>query len=235
MSSLEVLVPGVVTFAAADALAGEQDAREQVREQVERTVQQSVEQAVRGAQAGEHAQKLEEELAKARQAVDELQATPSGGTVSITKDGNGNVVIRTADGKTIVVNEGLIPPGALDFQAMVGSAAPPPMPFDQGPPEGVLALIGIIFGCITVMVVGWPLARAFGRRVEARAAAPGVPADVAVRLERIEHAVDAVAVEMERVSEAQRYSARLLTERLPESVPQLAGAERAARATADRA
>ena len=31
-----------------------------------------------------------------------------------------------------------------------------------------------------------------------------------------------MAVEMERVSEAQRYSARLLTERLPDRDPQLA-------------
>jgi hypothetical protein len=33
-----------------------------------------------------------------------------------------------------------------------------------------------------------------------------------------------MAVELERVSEAQRYSARLLTERLPESWQQLAAA-----------
>jgi hypothetical protein len=56
-----------------------------------------------------------------------------------------------------------------------------------------------------------------------------VPNDVGPRLERIEQAVESVAVEMERVSEAQRFSARLLSERLPEALPQLdaAAAQRA--------
>lgn len=33
------------------------------------------------------------------------------------------------------------------------------------------------------------------------------------RLERLEQAVDAIAIEIERVSEAQRYTTKLLTER----------------------
>jgi hypothetical protein len=35
------------------------------------------------------------------------------------------------------------------------------------------------------------------------------------RLERIENAVDAIAIEVERISEAQRFSAALLSDRLP--------------------
>jgi hypothetical protein len=37
------------------------------------------------------------------------------------------------------------------------------------------------------------------------------------RFERLEHAVDAIAVEVERISEAQRFSARLLNEQSSES------------------
>ena len=52
-------------------------------------------------------------------------------------------------------------------------------------------------------------------------APPAAPAPSSVeqdeRLRRIEAVVETMAVEVERVSEAQRYSARLLTERLPES------------------
>jgi hypothetical protein len=39
------------------------------------------------------------------------------------------------------------------------------------------------------------------------------------RLERIEAAVDAIAVEVERISEVQRFSARLQSEKKPERLP----------------
>ena len=37
--------------------------------------------------------------------------------------------------------------------------------------------------------------------------------DVTSRLERIEQAVDAIAIEVERISEGQRFTTKLLTER----------------------
>lgn len=49
------------------------------------------------------------------------------------------------------------------------------------------------------------------------AAAPHVEPHVAPRIDRLEQAIESIAVEMERVAEAQRYSAKLLTERLPEA------------------
>src|SRR5438105_3174778 len=55
-----------------------------------------------------------------------------------------------------------------------------------------------------------------GRRVD-RKAAP-LDQEVVRRLDRIEQAIETMAVEVERVSEAQRYSARLLTERLPDGL-----------------
>jgi hypothetical protein len=54
-----------------------------------------------------------------------------------------------------------------------------------------------------------------------RSGAPTPAPDV--RLERIEQAIDAIAVEVERVGEAQRYSARLLAER---GTPRAAGEPR---------
>ena len=44
--------------------------------------------------------------------------------------------------------------------------------------------------------------------------APAAP-DSTERLERIEQAVDAIAIEVERVSEGQRFVTRLLSERAP--------------------
>jgi hypothetical protein len=37
------------------------------------------------------------------------------------------------------------------------------------------------------------------------------------RIERIEHAVDAIAIEIERISEAQRFTTRLLSDRVSSS------------------
>jgi hypothetical protein len=44
----------------------------------------------------------------------------------------------------------------------------------------------------------------------------GIPQIDDSRFERLEHAVDAIAVEVERISEAQRFSAKLLSEQSSE-------------------
>lgn len=67
---------------------------------------------------------------------------------------------------------------------------------------------------IVTLALGIPLVRAWVRRME-RGAPPqsALPGDVAGRLERIEHAVDAVALEVERIAEGQRFTTKLLSER----------------------
>ena len=57
-----------------------------------------------------------------------------------------------------------------------------------------------------------PIARAYARRLESTPAS-AIPPDVSARLERIEQAVDAIAIEMERVSEGQRFTTKLLADR----------------------
>jgi hypothetical protein len=54
------------------------------------------------------------------------------------------------------------------------------------------------------------------KRIEARRAPLGD--GVEQRLERIEAAVDVIAVEVERIAEAQRFTARLTAERAPGSL-----------------
>jgi hypothetical protein len=74
----------------------------------------------------------------------------------------------------------------------------------------------VVGGAIAIFV---PLIRVLARRVElqhtARTSLPD--AEVAARLERIERAVESIAVEMERVSEGQRFTTKLLSERRPSS------------------
>ena len=63
-----------------------------------------------------------------------------------------------------------------------------------------------------VIAIGVPLARAYSRRMDADSRNPRIPSEVTSRLERIEQAVDAVALEVERISEGQRFTTKLLSE-----------------------
>jgi hypothetical protein len=68
------------------------------------------------------------------------------------------------------------------------------------------------FATACIMGIGIPIARAYARKLDAQAKNPGVPYEVTSRLERMEHAIEAVAIEVERISEGQRFTTRLLSE-----------------------
>jgi len=71
-----------------------------------------------------------------------------------------------------------------------------------------------LFVCITATAIGVPIARAFARRIERDTPRdPIAPPDVTARLERMEQAIDSIALEVERISEGQRFTTRLLAER----------------------
>lgn len=71
--------------------------------------------------------------------------------------------------------------------------------------------VGVMFA-IAFMVVGTTLVKALGRKWD-REAQIGIPPEVNARLSHMEQALDAIAVEVERVSEGQRFTTKLLTER----------------------
>jgi hypothetical protein len=68
------------------------------------------------------------------------------------------------------------------------------------------------FLCAIVLAIGVPLARAYSRRMDAESRNPRLPTEVSERLERMEHALDSVALEVERISEGQRFTTKLLSE-----------------------
>ena len=76
-----------------------------------------------------------------------------------------------------------------------------------------------MFVMVGVTVIFYPVTRAWARRMDAEAQRGGLGADVRPRLERIEQAVDAIALEVERISEGQRFTTRLLAERGSERLP----------------
>ena len=88
----------------------------------------------------------------------------------------------------------------------------------QASTGGDIAMLAIIFG--TGSSVLYPLVRAWARRIENRNAPTALPLrDVEERLDRIERAVESIAVEVERVSEGQRFVTKLLAERPAAKLP----------------
>lgn len=88
----------------------------------------------------------------------------------------------------------------------------------QAQSGGEVAIAAIVMGTMTGML--YPLIRAFARRLENRGAPPSLSSrEVEDRLDRIERAVESIAVEVERVSEGQRFVTKLLAERPTTKLP----------------
>ena len=98
----------------------------------------------------------------------------------------------------------------MTANAGVPGAVVPPKPEPRnGPPEEVFVLGGMF-----IFVVLLPLSIALARRIWRRGVATitSLPAELTERLTRLEQGMDAVAVEVERIGEGQRYMARLFGE-----------------------
>ncbi|HUQ20290.1 MAG TPA: hypothetical protein VM099_11815 [Gemmatimonadaceae bacterium] len=87
------------------------------------------------------------------------------------------------------------------------------------------------FAMIIAIVVGRPMVKAISAKVENESRHPQVPPEVMSRLERIEQAVDAIAVEVERISEGQRFTTKLLSEVRQGALPAGSQAQTDARRT----
>ena len=110
--------------------------------------------------------------------------------------------------------------------------APPDLPrqFTIRGPNGEQTVIGIpppneiipqqavdisiaFFLTIAAIIIGLPLARAFARRMDRKSGGTAqIPSEVSAQLAHLSQAVDAIAVEVERISEGQRFTTRLLSE-----------------------
>jgi hypothetical protein len=104
------------------------------------------------------------------------------------------ITIRGRDGSQTVVG---LPPG---FNAR-----------DVIPPQAVDISIAF-FITIATIIIGLPIARAIARRMDRRPGPAQIPTDVSAQLNQLNQAVDAIALEVERISEGQRFTTRLLSE-----------------------
>jgi hypothetical protein len=88
----------------------------------------------------------------------------------------------------------------------------PPHAFDNTIPPQAVDMTVAFFLTVAVIIIGLPLARAFARRMDRRGGTPQVSNEVSSQLAHLNQAVDAIALEVERISEGQRFTTRLLSE-----------------------
>ncbi|HET7188364.1 MAG TPA: hypothetical protein VFI52_09425 [Gemmatimonadaceae bacterium] len=157
-------------------------------------------------------EQIRQTIQDAQAAAREARAAQAATTVT-TGDGR---VIRI-DGRPVIAGDVRGIPGQVTIQRDGMQ--------DIIPPQAVDISIAF-FVMLAVIIIGWPLARAMGRRLERRADAPALPDPaIAAQLQRIEQAVEAMSIEVERISESQRFMAKLQSG---------AAGDRAALGTAER-
>ena len=87
----------------------------------------------------------------------------------------------------------------------------PPFGPNTIPPQAVDISIAF-FLTVAAIIIGLPLARAFARRMDRRGGTAPISNEIASQLNHLNQAVDAIALEVERISEGQRFTARLLSD-----------------------
>ena len=122
--------------------------------------------------------------------------------------------IRELDARILALDKEIATADSRVAQAALvpGATIEPPEVFipRDGPPEEVFMLGGMF-----IFFVMFPMAIAWSRRLWKRAAvavSTEMPGELTDRLGRMEQAIDAVAVELERVGEGQRYVTKVFSE-----------------------
>jgi len=115
------------------------------------------------------------------------------------------------EGELDQVGQQLASPQAAQYVAETR----PPANFEQAMRRGNLnpTPVAVLVTLFVLSPMAISIARLIWKRGSHSAVAPALPAESNARLERIEQAVDAIAIEVERVSEGQRFVTRLLSER----------------------
>jgi len=89
-------------------------------------------------------------------------------------------------------------------------------------PPGVETISLAFFAMVAIIIVGLPLARAIARRIDRTTpTAPAIPKEVRDQLQQISQSVDAIAIEVERISEGQRFTTRMLADKQPQDITML--------------
>lgn len=121
--------------------------------------------------------------------------------------------ITAIDARMAAVDKQLADANVTVAQAagVPGAIVEDPRRFQDNRSEDAPFVVGGIF----IVAVLLPISLAFARRIWRRggAVASSLPPEVMDRLTRLDHAVDSIAVEVERIGEGQRFVTRVLSDR----------------------
>lgn len=135
------------------------------------------------------------------------QTADSPNTILIPTDAGENIRISVSD-KGIMVTQG----------TKVTN-----IPINDVIPNGVVQMSWALACSVGALVIGWPIARAIARLIDRKgrdsAAIIPMQRELTSRFEAMERNIDTVALEVERVSEAQRFTSKLLSERAYTAAP----------------
>jgi hypothetical protein len=137
-----------------------------------------------------------------------------------------NVQVARAEGQLSAVRAEVAQRLGLNTNQISETAQPLPPPMfrqRQVDPDMVVGMSFVLAMCFVL-----PLSIAWAKRVWRGRSPIVVPKtdDLAPRMDRLEHAVDAIAIEIERIAEGQRFVTKIFTER-PAASPQRAPVDEA--------
>ena len=90
----------------------------------------------------------------------------------------------------------------------------PPRDRRNDVPDGAVALGIVFFVMVAAVFILGPVARAFARRMDRKGdLMQAGTSDLSPKLAQLQDSVDAMAIELERISEGQRFTTRLMSER----------------------
>ena len=188
---------GAASTKAPPATNRDQELRD-AAEQLKAAIQKNVSQELIQARAQAAAE-------RAAAVAQRVQGTPPTPTAPVGPFGPGRFTITSQDGQTVI---GVPPRG------------------EGGIPREAVTISVAFFLTIAAIIIFLPVARAFARAMDRRSAPGQVPAEVSSQLEHLNQAVDAIALEVERISEGQRFTTRLLTEQRETTASLPTGANR---------
>lgn len=202
---------GVITTTGT-ALAVRQDIGQTIRDAVQEAKQEAA-QAAREAQqqvreAQQQVREAEQQVREAQQQVREAQQQGREAG-SADQRAAANAQLQGAQDQLRAAEDQLRQLQTQTRSTPMVYAGPPPDFGRPTIPAGAMDIaIGFFITC-AVIVVGWPISRALGRRLERRGATPVLEGGMTEQLQRIEQSVEAMAIEIERISESQRYLTKI--------------------------
>jgi hypothetical protein len=128
--------------------------------------------------------------------------------IIITQDGENPVTIDMRDGNLVLSQNG---------NTKV-------IPWREAVPEGAVQIAWAIPATLSILLIWWPISRAvvgwLRRKAVVARDTGALQSQIAEQFERMERNIDTVAIEVERLSEGQRFTNKLIAERpMAEAVP----------------